>query len=217
MAKLPRPPGVDALQTISPQLTCVTAGRRVFRIFRASGRYPGAWDQFRYFGPTSARFDHHRSDSKGQPCTSDRGVLYGALNDQQSAVTTCIAEFFQINRTIDRNAGDPVLAAFAIKQDLTLLDMTATFPTQIGASMAINTGPKPRAQLWAQQLYEAYPSAQGILYPSSMNANQPAVALWERGLEAIPATCDFHRYLSDSALDNVLNATASTIGYMLLR
>ncbi len=45
-----------------------------------------------------------------------------------------------------RHSGQPVLWAFTLKERLILLDLTGTLATQIGASMAINTGTRKRAQ-----------------------------------------------------------------------
>ena len=99
-----------------------------------------------------------------------------------------------------------------LTRDLVLLDLRATFPTRAGASMAINTGPRPRAQRWARAFYEAY-EIDGLLYPSSMYGNQPAVALFERSQSALPHAPKFHRALADPALQRRLAATARDIRY----
>jgi hypothetical protein len=82
--------------------------------------------------------------------------------------------------------------------------------------MAINTGPRPRARRWAHQVYDAWPLANGIYYPSSMYGGKPAIALFERRGEAAPARPVFHRQLSDPALTNMLLDTAQSIGYGLV-
>jgi len=82
--------------------------------------------------------------------------------------------------------------------------------------MAINSGPRDRARRWSAQLYEAYPHIHGIAYSSSMYANQPAVALFERAAFAVPKSPDAHRQLEDPGLENLLVATAEVIGYGLV-
>ena len=59
MAKFPEPPDVDALKSIPSQTVNLEAGEKIFRVFRTEGPYPVSWNTFRYFGPTSSRFDHH--------------------------------------------------------------------------------------------------------------------------------------------------------------
>lgn len=128
---------------------------------------------------------------------------------------TCLAEVFQDVRVIDRSARDPWLVGFSLARDVALLDLTGTWPTRAGASMAINAGPRPRAQRWSQAIYEAYPDLEGIYYPSSMNANRPAIALYERALTALPRAPVFHRPLRDPALLSVLRHVAQDLGYGL--
>lgn len=82
--------------------------------------------------------------------------------------------------------------------------------------MAINTGPRSRARRWAQAIYDAYPDVQGIFYPSSMHANRPAVALWERAAEGLSPVPVFHRPLVDPALLPVLSRVARDLGYGLV-
>ena len=129
------------------------------------------------------------------------------------AIPTCLAEVFQATRLIDRQARDPVLSGFTLAAQLTLLDLTGPFATAIGASMAIHAGPRPRARRWAQQLYEAYPEIDGLLYCASMYGNAPAVALFERGARAIPQRPVFHRELRDAVMANILTETGRVIGY----
>jgi hypothetical protein len=82
--------------------------------------------------------------------------------------------------------------------------------------MALSSGPRPRAQRWSRAIYDAYPDAHGVYYPSSMHGNRPAVALYERALSAFPPAPIFHRPLVDPALLSVLSWVASQIGYELV-
>jgi hypothetical protein len=126
-----------------------------------------------------------------------------------------LAEVFQDARLIDRRRDDPWLAGFQLVRAVTLLDLTGSWPTRAGASMNINSGPRPRAQRWSQRIHAAYPAIEGIHYGSSMNANAPSVALYERAAPALPSAPTFHRPLLDPALLVALRNGASRFGYRL--
>ena len=81
--------------------------------------------------------------------------------------------------------------------------------------MAINSGPRPRARLWARSIHASYPSVEGLLYCSSMHANRPAVALFERAQDSVPEAPSFHRALADPGLLLRLDAAATLLGYQL--
>jgi hypothetical protein len=102
---------------------------------------------------------------------------------------------------------------FEVVRDVVLLDLTGLWPTQAGASMAISSGPRPRAQRWSQAIYAAYPSVEGLLYGSSMHRNQPCVALYERARTALPAVPSLDRALDDAALSTRLNQAATDLNY----
>ena len=209
MPKFPDPPPVNHFRLIEPDIRRLSAGTSLWRVYFRAGRYPSVWYDYRAFGPLStARFDHHEPNPDGTPWTQEPAILYAALNGP-----TCIAEVFQSTRLLDRHSRSPWLVEFAPTRDLTLLDLCTTFPTRIGASMAINTGPRPRAQRWARRFYEAYDEIDGIIYPSSMYGNEPAVALFERCQTALPRLPGFHRALADPALQRRLAVTAHEIGY----
>ena len=173
-----------------------------------------AWNAFRFFGPTSARFDHHLVNSQGKPQVARRGIMYCAAGNQ--AVPTCLAEVFQGTRSINRGDGNPVLCVFTLTAPLLLLDLSGPFATKIGASTAIHSGSRMRAQRWALQLYDAFPEADGIYYGSSMYGHQLAIALFERSANAIPTTVNLHRQLNDPELKSVIVRTAWDIGYTVV-
>ena len=167
-----------------------------------------AWNQFRRWGPVAtARFDHHEPP----PHLQNHGILYAATQ-----ITACVAEVFQARRLIDLTGSIPWLVGFALVAPLTLLDLTGAWPTAVGASMAINTGPRARAQRWSRAIYAAYPDIHGLWYASSMYANTPVVALYERA-EVVLASAPFvHRPLNDPALRSALQRIATAIGYDLI-
>lgn len=128
-------------------------------------------------------------------------------------IATCVAEVFQEERSIDRASKAPWLVSFWLAGDLTLLDLTGAWPTAAGASMALCAGPRSRARRWSQVIYDAYPEAQGLWYPSSMHGNRPAVALYERAATTIPVAPTAHMALSDPRLGPALDAAAGVLGY----
>ena len=203
MAKFPEPP--DPLLAMAEMVT-LGPGTPLCRIYFRGGSHATTWCQFRFFGPTQARFDHHDPPPRVQA----KGILYAARSPG-----TCLAEVFQATRVVDRKARDPWLAIFNLTRPLVLLNLTGTWPTAAGASMALSSGPRPRARRWSQAIYAAYPSVEGLLYCSSMHANQPAVALFERAQHALPSAPAFHRALADPGLFLRINAAAAALGYQL--
>lgn len=182
----------------------VRGGTTIARIYSRGGPHPTTWRTFRFDGPLAgARFDHHAVGHR-------RGVLYAAPD-----IRTCVAEVFQSSRVVDRFEADRCLAAFSITRPLRLLDLTRDWPTRAGASQAIASGPRPRAQAWARTIYEAYPSLDGIWYPSSMHGAHPALVLFERSATAIPATPDLDVPLSHAGLLPDLVRAAGALGYLL--
>ncbi len=210
MSKFPEPPGVDALRGIAAQTIELAADTVLARIYFAAGPHPSRWNQFRNFGPTAARWDHHLLGAHGEPEEQDRGVLYCAPN-----ADTCAAEFFQATRRIDRTRNAPTLVVFALHETVTLLDLHGAFATTIGASPAIHSGHRSRARAWARQLYDVYPDIHGVYYDSSMNGHALAVVLNERAHRAVPEQPQFHRALNDDMLVDVLQRIALRLSYGL--
>lgn len=132
------------------------------------------------------------------------------------AALTCLAEVFQAKRRIDLATGEPMLATFALARDVSVLDLTGLWPTRAGASAAIHSGPRPRAQSWARAIYDAFPPLEGVRYCSSMNANAPALALFERTLSALPPLPTSNDALSNPLLRALLLRFATRLGYGLL-
>lgn len=210
MAKFPEPPSVADLVAlgIRPSEACtLAAGTRIWRIYFQAGPHPALWNDFRGYGPTDARFDHHLPPARVQT----RQILYAASHGP-----ICVAEVFQSTRTIDRTRRSPWLVAFEVLRDVTLLDLTGHWPTRAGASQAINSGTRKRARRWSRRIYDAFPPIEGIRYPSSTYENQPALALYERAESAMPTTPVFHRALADPALLGPLQAVASAAGYTMV-
>jgi hypothetical protein len=211
VAKLPEPPPVATLRLVSPDSETLQAGTRLWRIYFRRRSHPARWDQMRHYGPfRSARFDHHLDPPKVQ----DRGILYAATGDD--AIATCVAEVFQDTRLVDTRRNEPWLAAFTLMEDVLLLDLRGKWPTRVRASSNINSGPRPRCGRWSRAIYDAYPDLGGLYYASSVNANEPAVALYERASKALVRSPLLNRPLSDAPMLIPLQKVAAELGYDLI-
>jgi hypothetical protein len=206
--RLTPPPSVATLRAIAREIHVLPAGAVLWRIYFRAGAHPSRWNGFRTFGPTNARFDHHQPPARRH---RTRAILYAS-----DAGPTSLAEVFQQTRVIDRFADSPALAAFQLTRDLQLLDLTGAWPTRAGTSMAINSGSRAKARAWSRAIYTAYPNVEGLRYASSMNANQPAFALYERARSALPAASALDLPLSAAALTAPLAAAAGRFGYALV-
>lgn len=207
MPKLPGPPPADALAGFDPDVRVVPAHTVVWRLFFAGGDHPTTWDAFRAWGPTTSRFDHHLPPPRAQ----ERAILYAAAGPR--ALTTTLAEVFQETRVVERRPRAPVLSSWALRRDVRLLDLTRTWPTRAGASMALSTGRHDRARAWSMAIYEAFPDLDGLYYPSSMHAHEPCIALYERARDAVPARPLLHRHLTDPVMRTILKNACRAIGY----
>lgn len=205
---LPHPPSVADLQTVAPEVHVLPIGAVVWRVYFRAGSHPSSWNAFRSYGPTGARFDHHDEPPAVHPA---KAILYGA-----DSGPTCLAEVFQDTRVIDRGRDQPALAAFQLMQDVSLLDVTGAWPTRAGASMAIATGSRKRAREWSRTICDAYPQLAGIRYGSSMNANRPAFALYERASAALPGAPLLDLPLSHPGLAVLLARAARRFGYRVV-
>jgi len=211
VAKLPEPPPVAKLRRIPPAVATLPAGTKLWRIYFRGGSYPATWDRMRYYGPVeSARFDYHHDPPKSQ----NRGIIYAATGDD--AIATCVAEVFQDTRLVDTRRNEPWLAAFALMEDLSLLDLTGKWPTRVSASANINSGPRPKCRRWSRAIYDTYPDLMGLYHASSMNGNEPTVALYERASKALPRLPVFNRPLSDAPLLIPIERIAAGLGYDLI-
>lgn len=209
MAKLPNPPGRERLRSIGPEIAALPARALLFRIYFRGGQHPGQWNEFRSFGPLAlARFDHHPEPTGVHP---ELGILYAAPE-----IKTCVAEVFQETRHVDTRQREPWLVGFSLSNEIPLLNLTEDWPTRAGASMNINSGPRPKCRRWSRLVYEAYPQqVAGLLYASSMHANREAVALYERAAGSMPASPTMHIPLSHPGLLGALDETAGQLGYDL--
>jgi len=200
MVKLPPPPPAAAL-TLEPDDLCAVAEHTVlWRLHRTAGAHVVPWNQLRYAGPTSARFDPHIDGER-------RGVSYAALD-----VPTALAEVFQDRRVINLTRDAPYLTAWRPRRSLRLLDLSGTWPVRNGASHAINTGRHDYCRAWAQSVHTRWPDLDGLWHTSAMTG-APAVTLWTAAALAFPAAPDFSRPLADPGLRGWISVAAAGIGY----
>lgn len=208
MSKVPVPPDPAWLAAhVAPAWMDLPAGTPCFRVYFRTSPHPAVWNQFRFYGPTQARFDHHEPP----PAVQTRGILYAA-----TLPAAALAEVFQARRTINTRRHEPWLVGFALRRSIRLLDLTGLWPTRAGASVALATGPRPRVRPWARAIYAAYPDAEGIWYGSSMHANTPCVALFERAQTAVADHPGYHRALADTLLRAYVQNAADHLGYRLI-
>ena len=203
--RLPKPPSNF---DVPPVIKELPTGTRLWRIYPQEGRHPVQWDEFRYFGPTDGRFDHHTRPKRLQA----RGILYATCDEK--SICTALAEVFQDAQHIDRNHRRPYLASFDLIQPLELLDTGSEWPVRAGGNMAINSGARGQARAWSRAIYREYPAIAGIWYASSLT-NQPCVALYERAAHALPPRPSFNQPLSTPSLLANLSQFAAELNYLL--
>ena len=187
--------------------------RRSARMNRFEEQFPEALDLLARALRAGHAFQTSLGMAGDEPQVQPRAILYCATEAR-----TCFAEVFQETRRIDRGRNSPWLAVFRTERDLELLDLTGSYATRVGASMAIHSGNRMRARAWARAFYEAHADLHGLYYCSSMAGNHPAIALTDRAdvAAALAEYPDFNRPLADDALLDVLKRCAFKLGYALL-
>ncbi|NUT91361.1 MAG: RES family NAD+ phosphorylase [Saccharothrix sp.] len=217
MSRLPQPPAPAVLQANlrrTEDVVAVHRATRLVRIFTAKGLHPQRWNSFRYTGPLAhARFDTQPPAPDGSPTHAhDQGVLYFGLS-----VRTSVAEVFQATSVVDRRTRSPFLVVLRPRRTLRLLDLAGLWPTRVGASQEISSGPKAMTQQWARAIRAAYPELDGLWYRSSMDSGDPAVCLWDPpGGSGLPAAPDVLLPLEHPGLDLPLARVCEELNYTLL-
>lgn len=209
MTKVPRKPSLEHLKSLRPAVKIVEPGQLFWRVYFRCSHHPTKWSDLRHVGPVDARFDHHLGD---RPTQQARAVLYMA-----SDPVIAIAEVFQKTRVINRWHKEPWLVGFELAAPVHLLDLSGSFVTRASASMGLMTGARSVGRNWSRGFYAAYPEIEGLWYPSSMHANQPAIMLNDRAAAAgvIPPQSSFHRAFGDPAILSLVKNAAYALGYAL--
>ena len=216
MSRLPLPPVPNVLRKLlrrHEDIVVLPTSTRLVRVFVAAGTHQQRWNTFRHTGPLPhARFDTQPPPPNGGVTTSPaHGVLYFGLS-----VRTSIAEVFQASSMVDRTTRRPHIAVFAPTRPLCLLDLTGLWPTRVGASQEISSGPKDITQAWARAIRDAYPDLDGLWYRSSMDAGDPAVCLWHPPAgDALPLTPEGLLPLDYPGLDLPLARICDSLNYVL--
>ncbi|HSK84403.1 MAG TPA: hypothetical protein VK902_13555 [Rubrobacter sp.] len=117
---------------------------------------------------------------------------------------------------MDTRRNEPWLAAFTLMEDVSLLDLTGKWPIRARASANINSGSRPRCRRCSSPIFDSYTHLMGLYYASSMNGNEPAVALYERVTKALPRLPVLNRALSDAPLLTPIERIAAELGYDLI-
>lgn len=217
MARLPLPPAAAVLVSElrrTEDVVAVSPATRLVRIFAAKGNHPQQWNTFRYAGPLPhARFDPHPPGPGGEKATNPgHGVLYFGLS-----VRTSVAEVFQTTSTVDRRTRGPRLIVVRPIRPLQLLDLSGLWPTRVGASQEISSGPKKITQAWARAIRAAFPDLDGLWYRSSMDSGNPALCLWDPPAgSALPLAPDVLLPLDHPGLDVPLGRVCRELNYGLL-
>ncbi|WP_347956136.1 RES family NAD+ phosphorylase [Gordonia aichiensis] len=198
--------------------TTVTIGR----IYFAGGPYPGMWDQFRSFGPTKSRFDHHQAPPTVH---ADRAIMYlaPALADARGRLTssleTALVECFRDTGTVDARTDLPYFVTFTHTRPLRLLDVAdSDWITTAGGNAAISSGTRDIARQWSTAIYEHYPAddIDGLVYTSSNMPANRAIALYERGADALPDRPTFNEPLDHIGLRPAIEQFAYRVGLSLI-
>ena len=147
----PNPQPQRSWRRSEPTSRCLPAGTRIWRVYFQAGAHPTTWGQFRAWGPTDARLDHHVPPPSVQ--TREIPLRDGRPDGGHHCNRRGVPG--EQGRGADSRA--PTWVAFDCTRDLRLLDLTDTWPTRAGASMAITSGQRARARRWSQAIYTVLP------------------------------------------------------------
>ena len=203
--KLPLTPALP-LTRRHTDLRRVRRGVALWRVHAAAGPHVTPWDQLRFFGPTTSRFDPQAPP----PHLSTRAVTYAATD-----VPTVLAEAFQATRVIDIQRRVPYLTGWRTARELTLLNLTGTWPIRNGASNVLTSGPKAACRQWAHAIDQTWPDLDGLWSTSTMTG-RPMIVLFTTAANSFPTRPSFSRPLTTPALTRPLRRAATAIGYRIV-
>jgi len=207
---------IRATKVERADVVIVDGGSRIVRIHPLSGYHPRAWDEWRYYGPTKSRFDHHAPP----PHNQERAIAYVVHGEK--AFIGAIAEYFQEDAgagigPINLRLGSPNASVFNLESPLRLLDLDGGWVTRAGGNQAIKTGSRSVAREWAREIYEHHGSEiSGLSFSSSVWGPGRCLALWESAKVALPSAPLASRPLADPSMRRALEAAAADLGTYVL-
>lgn len=211
----PDPVRIAATPPRRNELLTLRTGTRLVRLHYQGGAHPSGWNEFRTWGPTLARFDHHPSPEGDHP---DFGILYASRG--QDAFNTVLAEFFSRGGDtvgpIERSRNQPTLSVFTLDGPVRVLRLESSWVARAGGNQAICSGGRAQARAWARQIHATFPRVDGLLYRSSIWGPGACLALWERAERAVPTRPDATRLLDDPTMDVPLAAAAEELQTLLI-
>ena len=199
------PPDITRFPSLSERyVRRVDTDVLVGRLHSVAGAYPQRWDQFRFFGPTSARFDHQPPPRSIHP---SRAVMYAAAavdGSDPSLLRTCVAEVFRDRGVIELHRQLPYYVLWRPIRPLRLLDVAdSDWITLAGGSSAISSGLRSTARDWARAIYRNYAGPEavdGIIYACSHIPSALTIVLFEHAADALPSRPELHLPLAAPAL-----------------
>lgn len=214
--RLPEPEPSLFPRLLRRHIRTLTAGTAVGRIYSQGGPHPTTWNEFRRWGPTAARFDHHPPPSRTHP---DRSVMYvaPAVRPATSApvLRTCVAEYFSETGTVDLTTNNPYYVIFRLAREVRLLNIgDSDWVALAGGNSAIQSGPRDIARRWARAIYEHYrggDAVDGIFHACSIIPSARLVVMWDRAEDAVPARPAFSKPLADASLRADVETFASDL------
>lgn len=217
--RLPAPDTARFPALASGDVRTLPPTQLIGRIHSQAGARPTAWNEFRRFGPTRSRFDHHPPQPRTHP---DRAVLYGSpalpgvSGSTWPVLATCVVECFRDRGVIELSRDSPYFVLFRTVRQLNLLDVAdSTWVTRAGGNAAISSGSRSDARTWARAIDAHYTGAHavdGIVYTCSNIPPARSIVLWERARDALPERPLVHRPLSDASLRAELEVYATETG-----
>jgi RES domain len=219
--KLPPPDTRLFPELVAGHVKLIDSDRLVGRLHATSGRHPLRWDEFRRYGPTSARLDHQPAPRGVHP---SRAVMYAApaldTGDPSPLLRTCVAEVFRDRGAIELRRGSPYYVLWRPTRPLRVLDVAdSDWVTLAGGNGAISTGLRSVARDWSRAIYRHYSGSRavdGILYSSSHIPPARNIVLFERATRALPRHPELNVPLTHLALRAELEHYASQLGLELL-
>lgn len=218
--RLPQPVAAKFPALQPRHVRVLPSGTILGRIYDQTGPHPVVWNEFRSFGPTNARFDHHPA-GPGR-VRSDHAVLYCAAAAAGPAAAasnpvlrTCIAERCVEKGFLDLRANTPTFTLFSNRADTRLLDLAdSDWVALAGGNAAIAAGKRSTARKWARAIYSHYTGGDaldGMYYPCSIIPSARSVVLWERAQPSIEPRPLLNKPLADPALLAEIEAYAAQL------